>query len=331
MDCSLQGSSVHGISQARTLEWVAISFSRRSSWPRDRTCGSCRAGGFFTTEPPGKPHEPHRCMDESSLWVKTDVEGHPQEGAIHSRQSHGGALHAGLCTGLPFHLVSWRVTKHPNARANQWGRQIKRQVLSALCIRLGHQGWSFLISTHFPSGFWNGTVAWALEKDACWLIMCINRTGLNNAQGTGKILFLGASMRVLLEKMRIWISRLSVTLSSPMWVGIIQSVYGPGWRKGKFSLSLSSWAGISIFPAVRHQAPDSLAFRLGLDYNTGLPGFPACRQQTVSLPSLHNHCSPFLMEEDAIKSACLRAHSLPWIPGHVQLWAHLAWVATSIG
>ena len=37
MDCSLPGSSVHGIFQARVLEWVAISFSRGSSRPRDRT------------------------------------------------------------------------------------------------------------------------------------------------------------------------------------------------------------------------------------------------------------------------------------------------------
>ena len=37
MDCSLPGSSVHGIFQARILEWLAISFSRESSWPRDRT------------------------------------------------------------------------------------------------------------------------------------------------------------------------------------------------------------------------------------------------------------------------------------------------------
>ena len=35
MNCSLPGSSVHGVSQARTLEWVALSYSRRSSWPRD--------------------------------------------------------------------------------------------------------------------------------------------------------------------------------------------------------------------------------------------------------------------------------------------------------
>ena len=38
MDCSLPGSSVHGISQARILEWVAMSSSRGSSQPRDQTC-----------------------------------------------------------------------------------------------------------------------------------------------------------------------------------------------------------------------------------------------------------------------------------------------------
>ena len=37
MDCSLPGFSIHEILQARILEWVAISFSRRSSWPRNWT------------------------------------------------------------------------------------------------------------------------------------------------------------------------------------------------------------------------------------------------------------------------------------------------------
>ena len=41
MDCSLPGSSVHGIFQARILEWVAISFSRESSWSKDWTCIFC--------------------------------------------------------------------------------------------------------------------------------------------------------------------------------------------------------------------------------------------------------------------------------------------------
>ena len=47
MDCSLPGSSVHGILQARILEWVAISFSRGSSRPRDQTWVSSIAGGIF--------------------------------------------------------------------------------------------------------------------------------------------------------------------------------------------------------------------------------------------------------------------------------------------
>ena len=41
MDCSLPGSSVHGIFQARILEWFAISFSRAYSQPRDQTHVSC--------------------------------------------------------------------------------------------------------------------------------------------------------------------------------------------------------------------------------------------------------------------------------------------------
>ena len=41
MSCSPPGSSVHEVSQVRILEWAAISFSRGSSWPRDRTLVSC--------------------------------------------------------------------------------------------------------------------------------------------------------------------------------------------------------------------------------------------------------------------------------------------------
>ena len=48
MDYSLPSSSAHGILQARVLEWVTISFSRESSWPRDRTWVSLIAGRFFT-------------------------------------------------------------------------------------------------------------------------------------------------------------------------------------------------------------------------------------------------------------------------------------------
>ena len=48
MNCNLPGSSVHWILQARILEWVAVSFSRESSQPRDQTQVSRIAGGFFS-------------------------------------------------------------------------------------------------------------------------------------------------------------------------------------------------------------------------------------------------------------------------------------------
>ena len=58
MHLSPPGSSVHGIFLVRILEWVAVSFSRGSSQPRDRTHVShlsCTAGRFYTTEPQSKP------------------------------------------------------------------------------------------------------------------------------------------------------------------------------------------------------------------------------------------------------------------------------------
>ena len=54
IDCSPPGSSVHGISQVRKLVWLAISFSRGSSGPRDGTHVSCLAGRLCTTESPGQ-------------------------------------------------------------------------------------------------------------------------------------------------------------------------------------------------------------------------------------------------------------------------------------
>ena len=47
--CDPLDYTVHGILQARLLEWVAFPFSRGSSQPRDRSKVSCIAGGFFTS------------------------------------------------------------------------------------------------------------------------------------------------------------------------------------------------------------------------------------------------------------------------------------------
>ena len=55
INCSLPHSSIHGVLQARILEWIAMPFSRGSSWPRDQTQVSCIADRFFTTWAQGKP------------------------------------------------------------------------------------------------------------------------------------------------------------------------------------------------------------------------------------------------------------------------------------
>ena len=61
MDCRLSGSSIHGICQARILEWVAMSSSRESSWSRIKLVSPALAGRFFTNEPPGSPTRHMTC------------------------------------------------------------------------------------------------------------------------------------------------------------------------------------------------------------------------------------------------------------------------------
>ena len=56
IDCSPPGSSVHGISQVSILEWVAVSFSKGTSHPRNQTQVSYTAGGFFTDWTMKKTH-----------------------------------------------------------------------------------------------------------------------------------------------------------------------------------------------------------------------------------------------------------------------------------
>ena len=67
MDCNPPGSFVHGILQARILEWVAIPFSKGSSWSRGQTWVSCIAGRFLTDWPPGKPMKGISSLQFSSV------------------------------------------------------------------------------------------------------------------------------------------------------------------------------------------------------------------------------------------------------------------------
>ena len=73
MDCSPPASSVHGIIQARILERVAVSFSRRSSLPRDQTGVSCIAGTFFTI---WATREPQICYIHKSKSPSENATAH---------------------------------------------------------------------------------------------------------------------------------------------------------------------------------------------------------------------------------------------------------------
>ena len=69
VDCSLRGSSVCGILQARILEWVAISFSKGSSRPRDRSRVSYIAGRRFTLWATKGQSNQSYCFSSSHVWM----------------------------------------------------------------------------------------------------------------------------------------------------------------------------------------------------------------------------------------------------------------------
>ena len=81
-DRSPPGSSVHGILQARILEWVAMPPSRRSSQPRDLTCvscGSCIAGGFLPLTHQESPYtHTHKHTHISEHWLECNYNKYPK-------------------------------------------------------------------------------------------------------------------------------------------------------------------------------------------------------------------------------------------------------------
>ena len=94
MDCSLPGSSIHGIFQARVLEWVAISFSRGPSRPRDRTQVSHIAGRHFTVW----------ATREAQIYKTQAILGFP--GGLDGKESAYNAGELGLLPGSG--KIPWR-------------------------------------------------------------------------------------------------------------------------------------------------------------------------------------------------------------------------------
>ena len=91
MDCSPPGSSVHGIFQVRILEWFAIPFFRRASWPRYRTQVSCIAGRFFTV------------WATRGVHIKKRWQEHTEE--LYKKDLHDPDNHEGVVTHLDPHML----------------------------------------------------------------------------------------------------------------------------------------------------------------------------------------------------------------------------------
>ena len=95
LDCSLPGSSVHGILQARILEWVTVHFSRGSSQPRDQTQVSCIAGRFYTIwatrEAQNTVHDPFCVLFIYGIKIKKEIK-HKQMKPFHLLLQHSSTL-----------------------------------------------------------------------------------------------------------------------------------------------------------------------------------------------------------------------------------------------
>ena len=137
MDCSPPGSTVHGISQARILEWGVISFSSRSSWPRDQTHISCIAGRFITTEPPGKP-----------IWAMV--------GTKWGRSPPGGTL-----TGMHISTLGTSCTLGTTSVEDPEGRGVGG--IDWIAHELGHCSWGW-----WSISGWIFLPTWGLHSWAVW-------------------------------------------------------------------------------------------------------------------------------------------------------------------
>ena len=111
MDCGLPGSSVHRISQARVLEWVAISFSRESSLPSDQNCDS-HTGRWILNHFPGGLDGKASAYDAGDLGSVPGLGRSPGEG-------NGNPLQYS-CLENPMDQGVWWATVHGVAKSQTW-------------------------------------------------------------------------------------------------------------------------------------------------------------------------------------------------------------------
>ena len=138
MDCSPPGSSIHGILQATILEWVAFSFSKESSWPRDQTQVSRIAGRCFkhwATRESVKGDkqiwlEQSACVgkerlgvgEKFELWLVGFKDGSEGEGLYFRQTNIAAAYRTGMWT------YKTHVKKKQSGEPGCWGKNMQLKI-----------------------------------------------------------------------------------------------------------------------------------------------------------------------------------------------------------
>ena len=137
MDCSPPGSSVHRITQARMLEWVAIFFSRGSSPPRNWTQVSCLTGTFFITAPCGRKgaHQSLRKECTRLVWgtLTRCFQLEQRQSVRKGRGNSTGRWHWITEYLLMLRLGVW--TWLCKMMRNQWGTTDEREIWRIQCSK----------------------------------------------------------------------------------------------------------------------------------------------------------------------------------------------------
>ena len=137
LDSSPPGSSVHGLLQARILEWVAISFFRGFSQPRDWTQVSCIAGRFFNI---WATREAIEVCNSIVHYMGFLGEASDKEPACQCRRLRGPIPGSGRspgggngnplqysCLENPMDRGAWRATVHRVPKSQTWQKQLSMQ------------------------------------------------------------------------------------------------------------------------------------------------------------------------------------------------------------
>ena len=156
MVCSLPGSSAHGVSQAEILEWVAISSSRRSTWPMDQTHNSCTGRQVLY-------HWKCKLLSRVSLfatpWIYSPWNSPGQNTGVGSHSRLQGLFpNEGLNPGLPqWRRILYQLSHKGNPRILEW---VAYPFSSGSSWPRNQTGVSWIVSGFFTS--------WATSEALYW-------------------------------------------------------------------------------------------------------------------------------------------------------------------